>query len=280
MPPVFSLAFLTSTPLDPPEAIRLAAECGYGAVGLRALPASPGGPYSRLVEDQRLRAETRAVLADTGVAAFDMEIVRLGPAFALDAVRPFLDVAEELGAKAVLVAGDDPDEARLVANFAAFAEAAGAHGLTADLEFMPWTPVADAATAMRVVEASGAPNGGILVDALHVARSRTSLADIAAIPRARLSYVQICDAPAAVPETVEGLIHDARCARLLPGEGEIDLVGLLARLPGDLPISLEIPNDARKPQVGVAAWARAAIEAGRRVVAAAEAERLTAALRP
>lgn len=280
MPPVFSLAFLTSAPLDPPAAIRLAAECGYGAVGLRALPASPGGPYSRLVEDPRLLAETRAALAETGVAAFDMEIVRIGPGFVLDDVRPFLDVSEALGAKAVLVAGDDPDEARLVANFAAFAEAARPHRLSADLEFMPWTPVADAVTALRVVEASGAANGGVLVDALHVARSKTSLADVAAIPRARLSYVQICDAPAAVPATVEGLIHDARCARLLPGEGEIDLVGLLAQLPGDLPISLEIPHEVLKAKVGVAAWARAAIEAGRRVAAEAEAARLTGARRP
>ncbi len=40
---VYSLAYLTSAPLPPPEAISLAAQLGYGAVGLRALPAAPGG---------------------------------------------------------------------------------------------------------------------------------------------------------------------------------------------------------------------------------------------
>ena len=73
------------------------------------------------------------------------------------------------------------------------------------------------------------------------------LADIAAIPRAMLSYAQLCDAPGGIPPTHEGLIHTARCARLLPGEGGIDLVGILSQLPVDLPISLEIPHAERLP---------------------------------
>lgn len=273
MPRLFSLAHLTFAPLSPPEAIRLAARLGFAAVGLRALPSAPGGGYSRLIEEPTLRAETRDAIRSTGVGVFDMEIVRLDAGFAVEPLRPFLELAAELGARAVLVAGDDPDRGRLTASFAAFAEAAAPYGLGADLEFMPWTAVPDARTALAIVEAAGRPNGGVLVDALHFARSSTSLDDIAAIPRRYLHYAQMCDAPAAIPPTVEGLIHDARCERLLPGEGGIDLAGLFARLPADLPISLEIPNDARKPRVGVEAWARAALEAGRAVAAAAEALR-------
>ncbi len=108
------------------------------------------------------------------------------------------------------------------------AQAAAPFGLSADLEFMPWTKVPDARTALRVVLGAAQPNGGVLVDALHVARSATSLADLAAIPRERLHYAQICDAPAEVPSTVEGLIHAARCERLLPGDGGIDLAGIFS----------------------------------------------------
>jgi len=267
----FSLAWLTAAPLEPPEAIRLAAKLGYGAVGLRALPAAPGGPHDRLLEDRRLRAETLAAIRATGVGVFDLEIIRLGPEFTVATVAPFLDLAAELGARAVLVAGDDPDPARLVAAFAAFAAAAMPYGLSADLEFMPWTAVPDARTALAMVEASGAENGGVLVDALHFARSSTSLDDVAAIPRRFLHYAQMCDAPAAIPGTVEEMIHDARCRRLLPGDGGIDLAGLFARLPADLPISLELPAEAVKAEIGVEAWAARAIERARHLLATVDA---------
>ena len=39
----FSLAALTVLELAPPEMIELAARCGYEKVGLRLLPATPGG---------------------------------------------------------------------------------------------------------------------------------------------------------------------------------------------------------------------------------------------
>ena len=42
---LFSLAYLTYAPLPAPEAIRVAAELGAQAVGVRILPAAPGGAY-------------------------------------------------------------------------------------------------------------------------------------------------------------------------------------------------------------------------------------------
>jgi sugar phosphate isomerase/epimerase len=206
-------------------------------------------------------ADTLAHIRDTGVGVFDLEIVRLGAGFQASAYLPFFDVGARLGAKAMLVAGDDANEGRLTASFAALCEASAPFGLSADLEFMPWTKVPDARTALRIVGAAAQPNGGVLVDALHFARSATSLADVAAIPRQRLHYAQICDAPSEIPTTAEGLIHTARCERLLPGEGGIDLAGLFATLPRDLPISVEIPNDKRAPVLGAEAWARQALAA-------------------
>ena len=79
--PTLSLAYLTSAPLSPPDAIALAAELGYQAVGLRALPVAPGAAFSPLIEDAGLLRETIARMKATGVAVFDVEIVRLGPDF-------------------------------------------------------------------------------------------------------------------------------------------------------------------------------------------------------
>lgn len=266
MPRAFSLAYLTSAPLQPPQAIELAARLGYGAIGLRLAPAMPGGDFADLVHDLPLRRGTKSRLAATGLPVFDIEIVRFAPDFRLADHQALLDVAAELGARAILVAGNDPDEARLAASLAAFAEAAGTRNIIAALEFMPWTSVADAASAQRVVAAAGHPAARILVDCLHVARSGTKPGDLAALPAERLGYLQLCDAPAQAPADTEGLIHAARHARLLPGAGALDLAAMLAALPADLPASLEIPNDAEKARLGIEEWARRALAAAQRLV--------------
>jgi sugar phosphate isomerase/epimerase len=264
---VYSLAYLTAAPLAPPDVVTLAAKLGYAAVGMRALPAAPGGDFDPLIEDKALLRETVARIGDAGVGVFDVEIVRIAPDFSVETFRPFLDVCGALGARAVLVAGDDPDAARLTDSYAAFCDAAAPYGLTADLEFMPWTEIPNARAALRIVEGASRPNGGVLVDALHAGRSATTPADIAAIPRKYLHYAQICDAPVPTPKTNEELIFTARRARLPPGEGGIDLAGIFAALPADLPVSVEVPHDERKLAVGVESWARQALAAARGVLA-------------
>jgi sugar phosphate isomerase/epimerase len=139
------------------------------------------------------------------------------------------------------------------------------HGLVAALEFMPWTGVRDAKSALRVIDAAGRPaNAGILVDALHFGRSDTTLDDIRALPTELLHYAQICDAAAGMHFTNEDLIHTARAERLQPGEGTIDLKGLFAALPPTLPVSVEVTHLAREASTLPLEWARQCLEASRR----------------
>jgi len=264
---IYSLAYLTTAPMAPPDALLLAQKLGYQAIGVRIAPAAPGGDFSPLIEDSAMLRDTLARIRDTGVPVFDVEIVRLNENFRADQFKRFLETAGKLGARAILVAGDDPDEGRLTASYAAFCDAAAPFNLTADLEFMPWTAVRDAKSALRIITNADRPNGRVLVDSLHAGRSTTTLADLAAIPGSRLSYAQLCDAPAEIPTTHEGLIHTARCARLLPGEGGIDLLGIVRQLPADLPLSLELPNDERLPRLGAEEWARQALAAAKRIIA-------------
>lgn len=266
---IYSLAYLTSTPLTPPDAVALADKLDYQAIGVRITPAAPGGDFSPLTTDPVMLRETVRRIDDTGISVFDVEIARLRADFKPDQFAAFLDTAARLKARAILVAGDDPDEPRLTNSFAEFCRAAAPYGLTADLEFMPWTAVKNAKAALRIVGNAGEPNGRVLVDALHVARSATTLDDIASLPRHLLSYAQLCDAPAGIPATDEELIHTARCARLLPGDGGIDLHGLVRALPDDLPLSVEIPNDEWLPKLGPEEWSRRALAAARRIVAGA-----------
>ena len=263
----YSLAYLTANASTVPQAIGIAAELGYAYVGLRVQPNGPGAPFQTLIGDVAVLRETQAVMRDTGVGVYDLEIIRIGEQFKVSDHAALMDIGKTLGAKAVLIAADDANESRLADNYAALCDAMRPYGLTADLEFMPWTAVKDAKSAMRVVELAGRPsNAGILVDALHFGRSTTSLQDIAAIPREWLHYAQMCDAQAGLNFTTEALIHTARQERLLPGEGNIDVTGLFATLPQDLPVSVEIVNLERSKPMGDKAWAELCLNATKKAL--------------
>lgn len=265
MKSVFSLAQLTTLTLSPPEMVSLAHRIGYDYTGVRLLPAGPGGIAYPLMDDQAMLRETLARMKDTGTRIFDLEMIRIGEHFNVSDYLPFLEVGARLGAKATLVAGDDPNEARMIESFARLCDTAHEFGITSDLEFMPWTEVRDLATAMRIVGGANRPGGGVLVDVLHFARSDSKLEDLEKLPRAWLHYAQMCDGPAQGPTTVEGLIAAARGDRLLPGEGELDIAAIFRRLPADLPISLEVPSDRRLPNLGPDLWAREVLAAGQSV---------------
>ena len=263
----YSLAYLTASGLTPPQMLAAAAQLGYRHVGMRLQPNMPGAPHQVLLGDAAMLRETLAVQRDTGVGVFDIEIIRIGADFDPQAHRPLLEAGAALQAKAVLVAGDDLDLPRLADSYARLCAFMQPFGMTADLEFMPWTAVPDALAALRTVRAAGSPaNAGILVDALHFARSPTTLGDLRALPRELLHYAQICDAPAGKDFTVEQMIHTARCERLLPGEGGIDLAGLFSALPADLPISVEVPHQLRVAQLGDVEWSRLALEASHKLL--------------
>ena len=109
---------------------------------------------------------------------------------------------------------------------------------------MPWTRVPNLAAARRIVEAAGEANGGVLIDALHYDRSDTTLAEIAAMPRERINYVQFCDGPADYDPSDAGLIEVARAGPADARRRRIDLAGLARAIPADAVISVEIPNHA------------------------------------
>ena len=267
----YSLAYLTASTCSASGAARLAAELGYGWTGLRLLPNTPGGAFQSLLDDPAEQRELNAVLRDTGIGVLDLEIVRIGPTFSARDYQQLFDIGATLGARAVLVACDDTDRARLADSYAELCDAMAPTGMSADLEFMPWTGVPNARAALDVVRRANMPaNAGILVDALHVARSATSLTDLLSLPPALLHYAQICDAPAASPDaqpfTTEEMIHTAREARLPPGEGGIALQPLFAALPSDIVVSVEVPHAQRLPAAGQQAWAQQMLQASRAVL--------------
>jgi len=237
-----SLSYYTVPELSPPQMVRAAAAAGFAFVGARLLNGQPGRDLAPLMENPALRRETIACLHDAGLRVLDASGARLRPETDMAAFAPFIDAAAEMGARHVLATGNDPDEPRLAARFAELCELAGRSGLTVDLEFVPWMSIADLALAARMVRAVARANFGIAVDALHFDRSRSRLSDLAALPRTWFRYVQLCDAPGVWASDRASLLHAAVSERLFPGDGAIDLVGLLRALPPGIPIALEVPT--------------------------------------
>jgi sugar phosphate isomerase/epimerase len=77
--------------------------------------------------------------------------------------------------------------------------------------------------------------------------------------------------PAAFDFSSEQLIHTARCERLPAGEGNIDVRGLFAALPQDLPVSVEVVNLRREAATPPRAWAAECLEKARGVIEGAPA---------
>ena len=240
---LFSLAFLTVPDISPVEAIYAAAESGYAMVGLRMLPATAEESAYGLFTDDSVLHEVVHALGSTGLTVCDVELVRLGPETDVDQFCPFFERAMVLNARHVIVVGDDGDRARLTDNFARLCDRSALFGLTMNLEPMPWTKVPDLALAEEIVEASGQENAGILIDALHFHRSKTPLEKLRKLSADRVNIFQICDAPAAFDPAQEALRNMARKARLMPGEGGLDLHGLISCIPESAIVSVEVPNN-------------------------------------
>jgi sugar phosphate isomerase/epimerase len=256
---IFSLAALTVLELSPPDMVDVAARAGYSHVGLRLEPATPQEHHFPLMADANLRRQTHQRLRDAEIKVLDIEILRLKPETRLQDLLAFLEVGAEFGATELLIAGNDPDEARLGANFAALCDMAAPFGIYPHLEFMPWTDARDLSQAWRIVEGAARPNGGVLIDAFHFNRSGSSLEDLAATTAKapqRFRYAQLCDVAGPRPDDMDEILRQARNERRFPGDGDCDLHGLLSALPARIPLSLEIPTRQLLEQ-GVSAFDRA-----------------------
>lgn len=139
--------------------------------------------------------------------------------------------AADLGSRklvAVCMEAALDDLAHARANLAVLVGAVEPLGVQVCVEFLPFSGIPDLATAWRLVEPLG-PSAGILLDTWHWQRQPGGPCPelLATIPGERIGYVQLCDA-AAVPG--DDAMTEAMTARLLPGDGVVDIAGVLAQL--------------------------------------------------
>jgi sugar phosphate isomerase/epimerase len=242
-----SLAHLSELDVPPLALVELAARAGFASIGLRTSPASRGGiayPLRRAAE----QAEMRRRLASNGISVLEVEMVPLSATTRIADYRPVLETGAAIGASRLTVGGDSADFAIVAEKLGEMCDLAQPYGIAVDLEFMPFRPVQSLAHAVEVLKRANHPNAHILIDALHVFRSRTPPQDFATVDPAMLGPVQLCDAPAKAPPP-DGLVTEARTRRLLPGDGELDLLRLLDALPSGLAYGVEVPLASQHPDL-------------------------------
>lgn len=128
----------------------------------------------------------------------------------------------------------------LVERFAALCDRAAAHGLTVELEPFAVFPAFNYDVAADVVVAADRPNGGLLIDAWHYFRDPHGPAGLAKVDGRHITGFELADGHA---QPVGSVQDDCIHHRLLPGEGDFDLVTLTRTLADkgvDVPVSVEV----------------------------------------
>ena len=213
------------------ERCEAAAAAGFSGIGLHAddLPRNRNAGVDV--------GEMQAVLRVNGLELVEIEFLAgwaldPGENGGLAASLAGIDaVAEAFGGRHVSAGEFRGDvaldsEHRLAAAAAALrvnADRLARRGLLVAVEAFPWSAIADIGVAADLVARSGAPNAGLMIDVWHFYNTGAKLEQLDDLPGAGIAAVQLNDGP----RVYDDFLHHARAERKLPGQGELDVVGLI-----------------------------------------------------
>lgn len=248
----YSLVHLTYMGWTPPEMIYNANLIGFDRVSPRTICMGlPGEKNYDITGDNALYRATKQALKDTGMAINDIELAKIDENTCdIRTYERHLEAAAGLGVMQVITNIWTPDEGAYTEKFAALCDMAAQYGMTVNLEFVTWAKVPALSGARKIIDAVGKPNARILLDMLHFYRSRVPMEELEACPEGLIGLVHICDAPPEIPTDEPSLIHTGRAARLYPGDGAVDIAGIIRRLKGDVVFGIEIPNAEMVERIG------------------------------
>ncbi|MEZ0053484.1 sugar phosphate isomerase/epimerase [Mycobacterium sp. MAA66] len=229
--------------LPPVEFIELAADlgCHHITLFLHSVALVPlGYPAFSLRDDVALRKDILAAMDHRGVT------ISLGDGFiALPGadMRSFcadLDVLSELGVPRINAVSLDADLNHTFDQFATLAELAAQRQIETVIEPVPGLTVGDLPTALAALNHIARPDVRLLIDTMHLVRSGSSAQDLRAVDPRLIGYAQLADTT--LKPGSRHYAEEAMYERMVPGEGELPLPDIVAALPGDVVIGLEVPR--------------------------------------
>jgi sugar phosphate isomerase/epimerase len=248
----YSLAHLTAMTCPTPELVYVAARAGYDYVSPRLIYMGlPGEPNYALADNPEMLRATRRALADTGLKVHDIELARVYDDMHPTKYLPAMEVAAELGAKAVLSSIWTPKREYAIEKFGQICDLAKPFGMTVDLEYVPIASVNNLAGAVDVLRAAGRPNAGLMIDVHHFHRARDKFEDLDNLPKEWFHFAHLCDAQGEIPADRAEMTRILREERLYVGEGGVPIADILNRLP-KMVYSIELPHLARSREFGYA----------------------------
>ena len=232
--------------MPPVEHVTLAANlgCGHISMGLGPVPWKlQRFPDWSLRTNAALRRETVAVMRERNVLFAQAEgcIVRAG--LDVQQYASDLDLFAELGALQVSTVAMEPDPSRALSQLALLAEMADQRGMGLTLEFAPPHSINTFEKALSAIRGIAKPNVRLTIDAMHFFRTGGSVGQLERAGGECVGHLQLCDVP--LSATIDDYYQEACFSRSMPGEGELPLRALLAAVPKDVRVGLEIPMQAR-----------------------------------
>ena len=273
------LEYLTVYGCHPLDTVRIAADigCSHLTFFTQAVdfPGMPPHPPS-LFDDARLRKEVMAALDDHGltIALIDGFGFASAEGAKAAALRAQLDIMCELGVTRVNTSST-LEWGATIDKVGTLADLVGEYGMMLTIEAIPTYTIGDLPSALAVLREVNQPHLKLLIDTMHIARTGGAQL-LTEIDPALIGYVQICDGPAGMPSG-EVYFDEALHQRLIPGEGELPLVEMMAAIPEHIIASMEVPlRSLREKGVSDAERARLSAVGSLKVLKAAAARRAAA----
>lgn len=264
----YSLAHLTVLGCATPELVYVASRAGYDYVSPRLIYMGlPGEPDYALADNPEMLRATKRALADTGMKVHDIELARVYDDMHPTKYLPAMEVAAELGARAVLSSIWTPRREYAIEKFGQICDLASQFGLFVGLEYVPIASVKDLAGTIDVLRAANRPNAGMMLDVHHFHRARDKMEDLDGLPEEWFRFGHLCDAQGEIPDDRAEMTRILREERLYLGEGGVPIADIFNRLP-KMVYSIELPNLARAKEFGYAEHAFRCLESARKYMAA------------
>jgi sugar phosphate isomerase/epimerase len=229
------------------QRIEAAARAGFKGVGL----------WHADIEHVRQSysfKEMKRILDDNGMKYIEIEFLAdwfLEPSERRTAAEErkqlLFDAAEHLGGRHIKVGDFFKTECpmpRLIDEFAALCREADKRDIKIAYELMPFSVIESLDLARQLVEGAAQKNGGVIFDLWHIVKLGIPYDAVMRFPKPYFIGLEINDGYLKTPPGMD-MVTETTQHRQLCGNGEFDIKGFLAKLPGSNysgPVGIEVLN--------------------------------------